>query len=44
MEFEVEQHMWLNIWDLKMPNGLAPQFTAKYVACEAFQDFASAAP
>jgi hypothetical protein len=31
MEFEVGQHMWLNIRDFKMPNGLAPHFTSKYV-------------
>ncbi len=31
MEFEVGQHMWLNIKDFKMPNGLAPCFPTKYV-------------
>jgi hypothetical protein len=40
MEFEVEQHMWLNIWNFKMLDGLAPQFTAKYATCEALWDFA----
>jgi hypothetical protein len=31
MEFKVGQHMWLNIRDLKMSNGLAPFFPTKYV-------------
>jgi hypothetical protein len=31
VEFEVGQHMWLNIQDFKMPNGLPPCFTTKYV-------------
>jgi hypothetical protein len=31
VEFEVGQHMWLNIWDFKMPDGLAPHFIAKYM-------------
>ncbi len=31
MEFEVGQHMWLNIRDFKMPDGLAPCFPTKYV-------------
>jgi len=31
VEFEVGKHMWLNIHDFKMPNGLAPCFTTKYV-------------
>ncbi len=30
VEFNVGQHVWLNIWDFKMPNGLAPIFIAKY--------------
>jgi hypothetical protein len=30
VEFEVGQHVWLNIRDFKMPNGLAPCFIAKY--------------
>lgn len=28
--FEVGQHIWLNIWDFKMPDRLAPFFIAKY--------------
>ncbi len=31
MEFEVGQHMWLNIRDFKMLDGLAPCFLTKYV-------------
>jgi hypothetical protein len=31
VEFEVGQHVLLNIQDFKMPNGLAPRFIAKYV-------------
>jgi len=31
IEFEVGQHMWLNIQDLKMLDGLAPRFITKYV-------------
>jgi hypothetical protein len=31
MEFEVGQHMWPNIWDFKMFDGLAPRFTVYYV-------------
>jgi hypothetical protein len=31
VEFEVGQHMWLNIKDLKMSDGLAPCFPTKYV-------------
>ncbi len=30
MEFEVGQHVWLNIQDFKMPKGLAPHFNPKY--------------
>jgi hypothetical protein len=30
VEFEVGQHVWLNIQDFKMRNGLAPCFIAKY--------------
>lgn len=30
VEFEVGQHVWLNIWDFKMPDGLAPCFIVKY--------------
>jgi hypothetical protein len=28
--FEVGEHVWLNIWDFKMPNGLALCFIVKY--------------
>jgi len=31
VDFEVGQHMWLNIWDLKMFIGLPSHFIAKYV-------------
>jgi len=31
VEFEVGQHVWLNIRDFKMSNGLAPHVIAKYV-------------
>jgi hypothetical protein len=31
VDFEVGQHKWLNILDLKMFDGLAPCFIAKYV-------------
>jgi hypothetical protein len=31
VEFKVGQHVWLNIWDFKMPKGLTPCFIAKYV-------------
>jgi hypothetical protein len=31
VEFEVEQHVWLNIWDFKMSNKLAPSFITKYM-------------
>jgi hypothetical protein len=31
VEFEVGQHVWLNIRDFKMSDGLAPHFIAKYV-------------
>jgi hypothetical protein len=31
VECEVRQHMWLNIQDFKMHDGLAPHFTPKYV-------------
>jgi hypothetical protein len=31
VKFEVGQHMWLNIQDFKMPDGLAPHFIVKYV-------------
>jgi hypothetical protein len=31
VEFEVKQHVWLNIQDLKMFDGLAPCFIAKHV-------------
>jgi len=31
MKFEVGQHVWLNIRDFKMPNGLASHFISKYV-------------
>jgi hypothetical protein len=30
VEFEVGQHIWLNIWDFKMLDGLTPCFNAKY--------------
>jgi hypothetical protein len=30
VKFEVGQHVWLNIQDFKMLNGLAPHFIAKY--------------
>jgi hypothetical protein len=30
VEFEVGQHLWLNIQDFKMLDGLAPLFTTKY--------------
>ncbi len=30
MEFKVGQHMWLNIKDFKMSDGLAPCFPTKY--------------
>jgi hypothetical protein len=30
VEFEVEQHVWLNIQDFKMFNGLDPRFITKY--------------
>jgi hypothetical protein len=30
VEFEVGQHVWLNIRDFKMPDGLTPCFIAKY--------------
>ncbi len=30
VEFEVGQHMWLNIQNFKMPNRLAPHFITKY--------------
>ncbi len=30
MEFEVGQHMWLNVWDFKMFDGLAPHFIVMY--------------
>jgi hypothetical protein len=30
VEFEMGQHMWLNLQDFKMPNGLVPHFIAKY--------------
>jgi hypothetical protein len=32
VEFYVTQHVWLNIWAFKMPNGLAPHFIAKYAS------------
>jgi hypothetical protein len=31
VEFEVGQHTWINIKDFKMPDGLAPHYTTKYV-------------
>jgi hypothetical protein len=31
VDFDVGQHKWLNILDLKMFDGLAPCFIAKYV-------------
>ncbi len=31
VEFEVGQHMWLDIQDFNMLDGLASQFIAKYV-------------
>jgi hypothetical protein len=31
VEFKTRQHMWLNIRDFKMPNGLSPHFITKYV-------------
>ncbi len=31
VEFEVGQHVWLNIWDFKMLDRLAPCFITKYV-------------
>jgi Zn finger protein HypA/HybF involved in hydrogenase expression len=31
VEFEVGQHVWLNIYDFKMPDGHTPHFIAKYV-------------
>jgi hypothetical protein len=31
VDFQVGQHKWLNILDLKMFDGLAPCFIAKYV-------------
>jgi hypothetical protein len=31
VEFEVGQHVWLNIQDFKMLDGLTPRFTTKYV-------------
>jgi hypothetical protein len=30
VEFEVGQHMWLNIQDFKMFDGMAPRFTTTY--------------
>jgi hypothetical protein len=30
VEFKVGQHVWLNIQDFKLPNGLAPHYIAKY--------------
>jgi hypothetical protein len=31
VEFEIGQHVWLNIWDLKMFDGLASHFIVTYV-------------
>jgi hypothetical protein len=31
VEFEVGQHVWLNIQDFKMPVGLTPRFITKYI-------------
>jgi hypothetical protein len=31
VEFEVGQHVWLNIWDFKMLDGMAAHFTTTYV-------------
>jgi hypothetical protein len=31
VKFEVGQHMWLNVWDLKMFDRLAPHFIVTYV-------------
>jgi hypothetical protein len=30
VEFEVGQHVWLNVWDLKMFDGLIPHFIVMY--------------
>jgi len=31
VEFEVGQHVWLNVQDFKMFNGLAPSFIVKHI-------------
>jgi len=42
VEFEVGQHVWLNIWDFKMHDGLTPCLIAKCV--RSYETFHKIAP